>query len=65
LIPLIVDKEQSVAEEAGRGIVKQKDAARARELLALSAKGHADATVRDKATKLLAQLNQQSSREKQ
>lgn len=64
LIPLIVDKEQSVADEASRGILKQKDAARARELLDFLAKSHAEAAVRDKAATLLAQLTKQSSPEK-
>jgi HEAT repeat protein len=64
LIPLIVDKEQSVADEASRGIVKQKDADLARERLATVARDHADAAVRDQAVKLIAQLNKQSSPEK-
>jgi hypothetical protein len=60
LLPLIADKEQSVADEACRAIVKQKDGALARDILAMVGKNHADPDVRSKATQLLAQLNLRS-----
>jgi HEAT repeat protein len=60
LLPLIADKEQSIADEASRGIMKQKDAVLARQLLASAVRDHSSEAVRAKAAILLAQIDKRT-----